>query len=235
MADTYIAPGERTFDRLPSLNARRLALFPLADVVPDRPLRAYTWRGVQTNQGREGACVGHGVTGEAAARPKPIFGDPVYRPPDPEYVNQVAHDVYKAAQLVDEFPQTPATSEGTSVDAGMRMGLQRGWWDEFRWGQTAYEVALWVAYKGPVVAGGFWRSGMDTVDGDGFATYSGSKRGGHCFLWTRIRSVRGRWGLWTPNSWGGAGQMFLDLDAVDAFLADDGEAATPVNRHLVRA
>jgi hypothetical protein len=234
-ATEYIPADERTFDTLPSLNERRLQLFPLADVLEDRPLRSYTWRHVQTDQGREGACVGHGVTQEAAARPKPVFGDPLRDPPNPAVVNAKAYDAYLWAQLHDEYPSTPPQA-GSSVDAGMRYGLEQGWWREFRWATSAWEVAQAVAYHGPVVAGGWWRSGMDRPDADGMMSYSGNKRGGHCFLFTRVRRERSSpaspAAVWTPNSWGGAGQGWLTLDDVDAFLADGGEAAIPMFRHL---
>src|SRR3954468_14566520 len=74
---------DRRLDRLPSLNERRLAKYPLRPLlatVAQKP-RAYTWAYVQLDQGNEGACTGFDETTEAAARPKPFFGDPVRKPP----------------------------------------------------------------------------------------------------------------------------------------------------------
>jgi len=77
-----VDPSERTFDRLPEFDERSRN-FPIglhllvhygaeaAALVP----RSYTWSaGEVLDQGREGACVGFGWSGELLARPSVVAG-----------------------------------------------------------------------------------------------------------------------------------------------------------------
>src|SRR5215207_11165460 len=62
---------ERVFDRIPSKpDPIRQVRYVMAPLVAGLAPRSYTWRVPYTlDQGREGACVAHGVTHEALARP----------------------------------------------------------------------------------------------------------------------------------------------------------------------
>lgn len=222
---------ERVLDRLPFRDPRSLD-YPVRALVGGKTPRAYTWRTVTTDQGAQGACVGHGVTQEAAARPKPAFGDPVRKPPHVAHLNSVARDVYLAAQKID--PWQGESYEGTSVLAGVKIGQQRGWWSEYRWAlgpgpeAAAQDVILSLGYAGPVIVGTVWRSGMWRPDRDGYLRATGTNEGGHCYLLTAYS--RKRDAVWTGNSWGGAGAGWLTRADLVSLLADDGEAVVPVGR-----
>lgn len=239
--------GTRTFDRIPSENPKRLEFRMESTLEADKPLRSYTWRYVQLDQGSEGACTGFSATMEAAARPVTVFGDPVRKPPSVVTLNGVARQVYKRAQQLDVWPGE--NYEGSSVDGACLAGREQGWWDAWVWSTgsgeaQAHQIFQAVAYKGPVMLGSFWRRGM-RPDAEGFMSYSGDKLGGHAYLASRIKMpVRNprsaaaarfaerapRGAIWTPNSWGGAGQGWLTFEDVAAMMSDQGDAALVVNR-----
>lgn len=224
---------DRVFDRVPSFDEKSLD-YPIRTLLPDKPARAYTWRHAQTDQGREGACVGHAIVGEAAARPKPVFGDPYWKPPVASTLNSEAYKVYKEAQKIDYWDGE--SYEGTSVLAGMKIGQQRGWWSEYRWAlgpgaeAAANDVILAIGYRGPVVMGTWWHAGMSQPDSKGYLQVTGGKLGGHAYLLTSYSKMRDA--VWTPNSWGGYGQGWITRADLVRLLDDEGEAAIPVVRHL---
>ncbi len=232
--DTY---EDRTFDRVASFDERSLA-YPVRLMLGEKPVRSYSWRHVQLDQGTEGACTGFSATMEAAARPKPVFGDPVRKDFSAEEVamlNAEASRVYKQAQRVDEWPGE--NYEGSSVLAAAKVGKARGWWSEYRWALgpgaslAADDVMRAVGRFGPVMMGSWWWSGMMRADGEGFLRATGSRVGGHAYLLTRYN--RKRDAVWTPNSWGGAGQGWISRMDLTRLLDEDGEGCVPVVRHLV--
>lgn len=238
-------PSPRTFDRLVHYDDRSLD-YPIRTLraVADRPLRGYSYAYCQTDQGREGACAGHGATQEAAARPKPFFGDPVYSPPDIDVLNRYAYEVYRDAQKIDPWAHRP--HEGTTVLAAMKIGHSRGFWTEYRWAlgpgaeRAARDVLQALAWNGPVIMGSAWYEQMWEPDKEGFLHAAGEEYGGHCYLLTRVKYFGDRfgggrgnvrnWAVWTPNSWGGEGQGWLLFDDLVILLGNYGEAVTPVNR-----
>lgn len=232
MTDVAIVDGrERTLDRSPSRDPRRAAHL-LADVLlPERvqPLRSYTWAYVQLDQGSEGACTGFAATTEAAARPVPVFGDPLKKAPDPARLNEVARGVYHRARQLDQWEGEDY--EGSSVDGACLAGRELGWWDRWAWAsgsgeEMADQVLRALGSRGPVILGTWVREGMFR-DGRDF-TYDGTKLGGHA--WALTAYSRRRDAAWTPNSWGGHGQGWIDRHNLALALADEGEAAMIVNR-----
>lgn len=216
----------RIFDYVPRLDERNLPyrMGVAGDVGGSRfwaPSR------LVLDQGREGACVGFGVTGEYGA--SPVRG---------VVSNAIAHDVYKRAQLVDEFEGE--AYEGTSVRAGMLVGRERGWWSGFRWALNLGELRA-ALELGPVVIGVEWREGMYEADG-GALFPVGAVVGGHCLLVTgyaprrRVGSytgpayrLRNSWG----RGWGINGSAYIASDALDGILfGSGGEAAVPTGRAL---
>lgn len=219
----------RTFDRLPSTDPRN-ADFPIRAILPSLAPRTRTWRYVQLDQGSEGACVGFSVTMEAAACPVPVFGDPL-RHPNVAEVTAMAEWTYHRARQLDEYPGEDY--EGSSVLGGMKAGVERGWYREYRWAtgspaQMADDVITAIGYHGPVVFGANWVEGMDQPDASGTMHYSGAVRGGHAFIGSAY-SVK-RDAVFIPNSWGGAGQGWLPRAEIAKMLADGGEACVPVSR-----
>lgn len=230
MTDVAIVDGtERTFDRVPSRDPRRMNHLLSAVLLPARvqPQRSYSWAHVQLDQGREGACTGFSATTEAAARPVPVFGDPVRSAHDVEALNEVARGVYHRARQLDEW--TGEDYEGSSVDGACLAGRELGWWDRWVWASgsgeaMADEVMRAIGSRGPVMVASWWRAGM----GGPTWTYDGAKLGGHAFLLTRV-SVK-RDAVWSPNSWGGAGQGWMDRHNLALALGDEGEAAMVASR-----
>ncbi len=233
------ATEDRRLDRLVSFDERSRA-FPVRAVLPDRKPRAYTWRSVTTDQGREGACTGHAVTQEAAARPVPAFGDPLKAPPDVARLNTVAYSAYRRAQQLDPWPGEEPAYSGSSVLAAVKAGQEQGWWTEYRWAlgpgadAAANDVILSVGYRGPVIMGTYWYEGMYRPDPNGALNVAGSIVGGHAYLLTSYSIKRDA--VFTPNSWGGAGAGWISRADLTRLLAEDGEACVPtVRRHPVPA
>ena len=200
-------------------------------IAPMKKPRSYTWRHYVTDQGAQGACVGHGCVQEAAARPRPVFGDPVYNPASVADLERIARATYARAQRLDQWAGQEPTYSGTSVLAGMKAGKEAGWWSGYRWAlgpgpeAAAQDVILSLGYHGPVIMGTAWRSGMWQADSDGYLRATGADEGGHCYLLAAYSARRDA--VWTPNSWGGDGQGWITRADLVSLLAADGEACLP--------
>jgi hypothetical protein len=225
-----------TLDYVPRLDERNRAHRVTA--APDLMHTARYWTPgtVITDQGREGACVGHGVTNEWLA--SPVRG----RFPGLSWIgteiaaNRLALDIYNRAKAIDEWEGVDY--DGTSVRAGMLVGRERGWWSGFSWAFTMTELRT-ALEAGPVVLGVEWRDDAYEAP-DGILHATGRAVGGHCILLTgytpRHRTIGGpAWRLrnsWS-KSWGLAGNAYIphaDLDRI--LFRAGGEAAVPVGRKL---
>lgn len=185
-----------------------------------KPRRSYTWSvGASLDQGNEGACVGFAWTHEAIARPVVVSA-----------TNETVRGVYKLAQTLDEW--SGEAYEGTSVLAGAKAAMQMNWLDEYRWAFNEEEVALAVGYRGPVVLGMWWWTGMDNpwIDAQGrkWASPTGSKRGGHAFITNGYSVTQNGYKCW--NSWGAPSDFWIHKDHMKLLLEDEGEACVPMLR-----
>ncbi len=198
----------------------RSRFFPIRTVLPDRPLRSYTWNGApHLDQGVEGACVGHAWAHEVGAKPRPRLA-----------TSGLAFDLYRRAQQLD--PWDGEDYSGTSVLAGAKATMEQGFLSEYRWAFGLQETLQSVAYKGPVVIGVDWYSNMMRPDLDGFLRPTGSVVGGHAILVKGISVPNKRVTLhnsWGPG-WGRGGDAYLSFDDLGKLLADGGEACVPVVR-----
>lgn len=223
----------RVFDRRVSYDEKSLN-YPIRTLLPDKPLRSFSWRAIQLDQGEEGACTGFSATMEAAARPVPIFGNPIMfgYGRDVSNLNQIGVEVYHRARQLDEWEGEDY--EGSSVIAATKAGMERGWWKEYRWAlgpgpeAAAEDVMRAVSFHGPVMLGTNWYYDMMEADSKGFLHATGGIAGGHAFIVNRY-SVKGD-AVWTPNSWGGFGQGWISRADLITLLANDGEACIPVMR-----
>jgi hypothetical protein len=215
---------ERTFDRVPSFDPRSRA-FPIRTLLTSTTPRSYTWGcNVVLDQGPDGACVGFAWSHERAARPVAV----------PTTYDD-AFSLYKQAQLLDEWADTPPY-EGTSVLAGAKVAMGRAWLREFRWCFGLNDVLAAVSRHGPVVLGVNWYTGMLDTDDRGFIHVEGDVVGGHAIL-ARGVSVSQRTVLlhqsWSP-SWGGTrwgpGTCLISWDDLERLLYEQGEACAPVLR-----
>ena len=220
MTNTEDLLGAPKLDRLVEFDerSRSFAMRPL--LATSKPRRSYTWKvGVSLDQGNEGACVGFGWAHELAARPKVHMMD-----------NATAFSIYRQAKTLDAW--AGENYEGTSVLAGAKAVKLRGYISEYRWCFSEDDLALTVGYKGPVVLGAWWRTGMDQLKRDSsgklWASYSGPIRGGHCFITHGYNVNLDAYKMW--NSWGPPSEFWMKRTDVAAMLADDGEACVPVVR-----
>lgn len=200
------------------------------------------------DQGEEGACVGCGMAGEAAATPVPVKGADTF---------DYALAWYRRAQDLDEW--AGRSYVGTSVLAGCLVGRERGLWSGFRWAKTAEELAAGVVRRGPAVIGVNWREDSYDTDADGVIPASGRVVGGHCllvfgfspaqpttYMWRRlaalgladgVRKVAGPAFL-ILNSWGEGygkrGRAIVPLDLMRQWIDERAELAIPEGRRRPR-
>jgi len=215
-------------DRLPQPDERNRNYPAVTGAMTAYPLRGYTWSvGLWLNQGSEGACVGHAIAHEMAARPAVV---------DYSVCDRARWEVYHEAQRRDPweggaYPGAAPFYEGTSVLAGMQAATAAGFYSEYRWAFSEEDVARTVGYRGPVILGVDWFDGMFDVDSEGFLNLTGSVVGGHAILCYSV-SISGDYyrvhNSWS-QSWGDNGRAKIRRADMARLLAN-GEAAIPVRR-----
>jgi hypothetical protein len=213
-----------TLDYVPKLDERNRAFRVTVDRDLTAQARYWTPGTIVTDQGREGACVGHGTVNEYLASPaRGRLADP----------DVTAYEVYRAAQRIDEWQGE--NYDGTSVRAGMLVGRQRSWWSGFQWAFTMPELRV-ALETGPVVIGVEWTESMYAAPG-ARVRVSGQVVGGHCLLitgyspnWSGLGPhyrLRNSWG----PSWGANGSAYIAAHSLNAILfGAGGEAASPTGR-----
>lgn len=180
------------------------------------------------DQGREGACVGFGVTNELRFEPVAVPGL------DATFARE---KIYWPAQRIDQWPggAYPGASpqyEGTSVLAGMKAAKALGFYGEYRWAFGEADLALAVSHIGPVVIGVNWYTGMFRPDSRGYLNATGRVEGGHCVLVVGLNSryayytIYNSWGA----SWGNQGTARIRRSTMDRLLREDGDAAVITQR-----
>lgn len=183
------------------------------------------------DQGREGSCVGHGVTNELRFNPVPI----------PGLTSQFAvQSIYWPAQRIDEFaggayPGAKPQMEGTSVRAGVKAAKALGYYGEYRFARSETELALALAQYGPVIIGVNWYRGMFRPDSRGFLNTTGGVQGGHCVLVIGLKITAPGAGYYTIyNSWGPGwglnGTARIRRSTMARLLAERGDACVIVER-----
>lgn len=229
-------------DRLPEFDERSRnfrAVEQLGAEEQRKGPRSYTWRcQTRLDQGREGACVGFGLTHELVARPAEAlqFSDPHT---GAQFARQ---EVYWQAQRRDPweggaYPNASPRYEGTSVLAGVQVIHELGYIGSYHWAFGEEELALTVGYLGPVVIGINWYEGMFNPNSKGFIEPTGRVAGGHAILVNSLR-VRTRtrtsewyelvnswgdsWGIRGPDGRGGACR--ISREHMDRLLRERGEA-----------
>lgn len=187
--------------------------------------RAYN-DGLLLDQGREPQCVGYSIRGFLDGAP--IMSKATDGPS--------ADEIYRAAQLVDEWPGT--NYDGTSVRAGMKALAALGQIKSYVWGQTVEEAITWMnGGFGTIVVGTNWYAEMSDVDAKGFirepAPNLTTPIGGHAWRWIWWDAKTG--GILMRNSWGtdfgiqkngkGTGYAWLRREFAERLLYEDGEIA----------
>lgn len=204
-----------------------------AIVAPSEP-KTRLWRqGIVLDQGREGACVGFGHTGDLIAQPMGSYAT-AFR------ANQYAFDLYAEAKRNDEWQGE--NYEGTSVLAGAKVLQSRGLIGSYRWAFSIEDVRDSIINIGPVVIGIPWYDGMYETRPSGLVEVSGPVVGGHCIVLTGYytkKTIEGkrlevfRW----RNSWGRGygenGTGYIKIEDLEALLKDQGEACVALDRRKV--
>lgn len=183
-----------------------------------------------TDQGKEGACVGHGWTGWCAACDMLPHITTV-----PE-LDAYAFEAYHVIQHEDEWSgchlglQCPIQAHheaygGTSVKAGAEVLRSRNLLDSYTWTFGIEELLKALTTVGPAVLGVPWLDGMYEAPG-GKVTLSGSKVGAHCIkadavFWTRETiGWQNSWGL----VYGDQGRAEISFTDMDWLLTNGGES-----------
>jgi hypothetical protein len=180
------------------------------------------------DQGREGACVGCGVTNELRFNPVPVPNL------DVKFAREV---IYWGAQRIDpwaggSYPGGSPVYEGTSVLAGIKIATKLGYYTQYRWAFGEADLALAVSHQGPAVLGLQWHQGMYKPNTGGYLRPTGAVIGGHCILCIGIDVERGHYTLynsWGPT-WGQGGTARVRRTDMATMLADSGEACIPLSR-----
>lgn len=216
--------------------------YPMATALP-RQTRARKSKqykvGARTDQGAEGACVGHAWTAEALADPVPVDLTRLkaHAPRDPD---DFARFIYGMARYLDEW--RGEDYEGTSTNAGALAMENIGLLKEWRWCfNGAPEVADTIAFKSPVILGIPWYESMYEAPA-GVVQVGGEVVGGHCILasgvTTNSERLNGATTITLTNSWGTGwginGQAEIELSKLGELLRQDGEACVPVRRSYGR-
>lgn len=214
--------GDPRLDRLPEFDDRSRD-FPIRALVGFPELRSRSWRLTERlDQGREGACVGFAWAHEAAAEPRRRRAS-----------DEDARGLYRRAQQLDEW--AGEAYEGTSVLAGAKAAMERGWLVEYRWAFGVDEVLAALSEHGPVVLGLPWLDSMFAPGPDGFLDCTGRVSGGHAIVARGLRLRKGEepavvlrnsWG----RSWGRGGDCLIRASDLRRLLEDRGEACVPVTR-----
>lgn len=215
--------------------------YPVRTALPtSKPRRTKRYKiGPITDQGAEGACVGHAWTAEAFAHPTPV--DPArMRAYTPEGHNEFARFVYGMARYLD--PWQGENYEGTSTNAGAMAMANIGLLKEWRWAfGGAEEVADTISWKSPVVLGINWYQSMYQPE-NGVVRVGGGLAGGHAIFASGVvlnsERLGGRTGIELTNSWGADwgvnGQALIAIEDLARLLREDGEACVPLRRSYGR-
>jgi hypothetical protein len=168
------------------------------------------------DQGTEGACTGFGMAHVLSSTPRRVHG----------LTAGIAQGIYHQARREDEWEGEDY--DGSSVLAAIKAGKELGWYSEYRWAFGLDDVILAIGYRGPVVLGVNWYTGMMQPDRDWYLRVTGIVEGGHAILANQV-NVRDRW-VGLRNSWGGACNGRITFDDLDRLLHEQGEAVIPTKR-----
>lgn len=214
-------PNHDPRSRLFGVRQRLTASAPLTNVL--------LTTGPALDQGDEGACVGFASTDAANVLT-------LMRSPGTTELLDAgdALEGYRVAQKLDEIPGESYT--GTSVNGGMKAGIEKGWWGGYLWAFGTRDIAqALLQRRGPVVIGIPWFEAMYETGPRGVVRVAGALAGGHALavVGLQLTGPNGEPGVhfvW-QNSWGpdygdeGLGYV-ANRDLV-GLLHQQGEAAIP--------
>lgn len=226
---------DRRLDRIAAFDRRSLDFPVTASLNADQQqLVSKTWSAPAgtpvLDQGKEGACVGFGVTNELLFYPVAVKGL------DAAFARE---KIYWVAQEDDpwpggSYPQASPVYEGTSVLYGVKAAADLGYYKTYSWATVEKEMALGVGHLGPAIIGIDWYEGMFQPNSDGFIRPSGDKAGGHCILVKAVNVKAGYYVVhnsWGP-SWGNKGDAKIKRTDMAKLIADNGECCIITERSV---
>lgn len=140
------------------------------------------------------------------------------------------NELYTECQRNDEWYGEEPLYEGTSVRAGAKVLMAKGYISEYRWTWNVEEMAQAVLNIGPVVVGTNWFSDMFFPDKKGIIKPTGFPVGGHaylcngCSLKTRMLRFKNSWG----KEYGKNGNMYMSFDDFQELINQHGEVVLAV-------
>lgn len=177
------------------------------------------------DQGDSSACTG------ASARQWLNMG-PVVNKSGPNYM-----EIYRQAQLLDEWPGEEPAYYGSSVRAAFKVMQKLGFVKSYGWAFDLETVVNHVLTVSPVIMGTNWYQDSMRVDKDGFIHAGGRQVGGHAWVLGGINRDKkcpdgsvgaGRMINSWSKSWGQNGLAWISFKDLGALIADYGECATAV-------
>ena len=234
-------PTRRVLDRVPSIDPGRLR-YPVRTAIRTAvPRVSKIWTpGLVTDQGYEGACVGHGWTSDFLASPYRVEIGPTFPAPiSPLVPDAYAQQYYEECRRNDEW--AGENYDGTSVNAGARLAQRRGLIGQYRWAFSVSDVIDSIITRGPVILGVAWWESMYYTNQYGRLMIGGQIVGGHCLLaygynpsynvtgygTTEIIRLRNSWG----PSWGLNGNGYITVRDFERMWAEQGECCVPLARY----
>lgn len=224
------------------------AIMPAQSFVLEKGMIVPSWSPLH-NQGKQGACVGHGTSAMLAM----LHEHWVRRKGDKNpYVRYNPWWLWDRAKEIDPWPDTnPGDDNGTTVKAACQVLIEKGhvlWPDEtnpasisdpaesygvaaVRWATTVDQIRTSLFNDIPVSVGFNWYASFDNPEYIDTEYYVGRDlaklglvEGGHCFCIFRGSDRRQACQFW--NSWGPDYPMtWMTYECVDRLLREDGEAA----------
>lgn len=226
---------DRVFDRQVHLDERSRA-YAVTAPKPMPPVEELTrmkrrWTPARIlDQGREGHCVGFGVSGELGATPEPRAVD-----------DEFAHAMFYAAQAVDRRSGR-WYQDGATLLAGCVAAKEAGLISRFEWAFTYQQYLYGLMRRRPALHGVSWLRGMFSPDSRGLLSISGDVLGGHAIYsvayFPAHRSPFGFNTVEIVQSWGtdhgDQGRVFVRAEPWWELLRDGGETAFLIDKRLPR-
>ena len=209
-------PESLGLGRLPSADERdknflMKALLPKVITITSKYWDDRGWWG---NQGSTPQCVGYSLSHW-------LENSPITHTSTPPVVNPT--DIYKQAQLIDDWPGTDY--DGTSVRAGAKVLQGMGFISSYVWAFDLATTIDAVLTKGPVVVGTNWYNDMFWPNSEGLIKVGGANAGGHAYLIngvntkTKLFRIKNSWG----QSWGIKGRAWISFSDMERLIHEDGE------------
>lgn len=221
--------SDKGLGRVPSFDIRDMA-HPMRSILkPKTPAitQKYWWTsGWWGDQGATSQCVGY-------AWAHFLEDSPVTHPDPAKTAIVKPEDIYREAQLIDEWPGE--NYDGTSVRAGVKVLQKLGYIESYLWAWDLNTVVNALLTTGPVVVGTNWYEGMYTPNSKGLIKIAGEAIGGHAYLLngvntkTKMIRLKNSWG----REWSNGGHATISFADMERLISEYGEACLAIERKVL--